>query len=343
MTRHSIPDLLCLCPLTPLMPVFLARFPSLFLCCCCSSWVGHEFVAKEMPAKDGKCAALKNGTCGAAFFAVSENDEQAVHITPEFQAVFLDNKVKAQKTAQELLEECRAKANAKLAAALTNKDDGPAGQHAAAQAMDDLVKCVEGGVAGTLERLNEEIAFQASVRTGIAATLENYTCLDDGLNTTEDVHAEVWTYQGRKYPVHIKHERPASRIHVVENFIDAEECDAMEQAAAKSLHRATVADGKGGSRLSENRKALQAGIKVDWTKEADGDPIARLSRRVYDYTNHVLGLNIKENGQEDLMSIQVCFDVCGALFAWGAPPSDSHFWGRSMRTVRGPWPRRQGT
>lgn len=305
--------------------------------------MGHEFVAKEMPAKDGKCAALKNGTCGAAFFAVSENDEQAVHITPEFQAVFLDNKVKAQKTAQELLEECRAKANAKLAAALTNKDDGPAGQHAAAQAMDDLVKCVEGGVAGTLERLNEEIAFQASVRTGIAATLENYTCLDDGLNTTEDVHAEVWTYQGRKYPVHIKHERPASRIHVVENFIDAEECDAMEQAAAKSLHRATVADGKGGSRLSENRKALQAGIKVDWTKEADGDPIARLSRRVYDYTNHVLGLNIKENGQEDLMSIQVCFDVCGALFAWGAPPSDSHFWGRSMRTVRGPWPRRQGT
>lgn len=36
---------------------------------------------------------------------------------------------------------------------------------AALRAMDDLVKCVEGGVAGTLERLNEDIAFQASRRT----------------------------------------------------------------------------------------------------------------------------------------------------------------------------------
>jgi hypothetical protein len=49
---------------------------------------------------------------------------------------------------------------------------------------------------------------------------------------------------------------------------------------------------------------MQAGITVDWSKEDKGDHIAILSRRVYDYTNHVLGLNIKEDGQEDLMSIQ---------------------------------------
>mmetsp|Transcript_100016 Transcript_100016/g.149867 ORF Transcript_100016/g.149867 Transcript_100016/m.149867 type:complete len:207 (+) Transcript_100016:1-621(+) len=78
----------------------------------------------------------------------------------------------------------------------------------------------------------------------------------------------------------------------------------MEAAAKPKLHRATVADGKGGSHFSEHRKAMQAGIKVPWDKETAGNPIARLSRRVYDYTNFVLGLGIEEYGQEDLMSIQ---------------------------------------
>jgi hypothetical protein len=145
--------------------------------------------------------------------------------------------------------------------------------------------------------------------------MENYTCLDSALNTTEDVQKSTWTHKGTKRVVHVKHERPASRIHVVENFIDDEECLAMEKAAEKHLHRATVADGKGGSRLSEHRKALQAGIVVPWDKEASGDPIARLSRRVYDYTNHVLGLKIDEHGQEDLMSIQVCEVVSNVCFS----------------------------
>jgi hypothetical protein len=49
-------------------------------------------------------------------------------------------------------------------------------------------------------------------------------------------------------------DRPASRVHVIENFISPEECEAMEEAAKPKLHRATVADGKGGSHLSEHRK-----------------------------------------------------------------------------------------
>jgi hypothetical protein len=135
--------------------------------------------------------------------------------------------------------------------------------------------------------------------------LENFTCSDDTLDSTEDVETRIWQHLDElPRTIHVKHERPASKIHVIENFILPEECEAMEQAAAASLHRATVADGKGGSRLSENRKAMQAGIKVPWNQESSGNPIARLSRRVYDYTNHVLGLDIDEKGQEDLMSIQ---------------------------------------
>lgn len=49
---------------------------------------------------------------------------------------------------------------------------------------------------------------------------------------------------------------------------------------------------------------MQAYIEPDWTKETEADPILRLDRRIFDYTNHVLGLNISAHGQEPLMSIQ---------------------------------------
>lgn len=262
-----------------------------------NSFVGHQFTAKEKPLNSGDCKN-EDKVCRQVYFAVSENDDQLIRITKDFTIEFVDNKIKAKNEASQLLNACQARANERLDKAGGKKAEAVA-------AIDELVKCVEQGVAGTLERVNDEIAFQASVRRGIAAQLENYTCIDETLNSTDDVATKSWFHEGRFRAVHIKHERPASRIHVVENFIDDEECIAMEEAAKASLHRATVADGKGGSRLSENRKAMQAGIVVNWSKEKDGDLIARLSRRVYEYTNYVLGLDIKEHGQEDLMSIQV--------------------------------------
>ena len=74
--------------------------------------------------------------------------------------------------------------------------------------------------------------------------------------------------------------------------------------AQPKLHRGTVADGAGGHRLSEHRKAFQAGLTVPWDKEVAGDPVARVVRRLYDYTNHATGFNLSVVGQEDLMSIQ---------------------------------------
>jgi len=66
----------------------------------------------------------------------------------------------------------------------------------------------------------------------------------------------------------------------------------------------TVADGKGGSQMSQSRKAWQAGIEPDWSKEADGDEITAVVRRLFDYANHVTGYNMSVDGQENLMSIQ---------------------------------------
>lgn len=264
------------------------------------SFVGHTFEARELPSKKtGECQSSDDGpgVCRRALFTVSENDEQVANITTTFEVVFVDNKLKARAEAGDLVNACQEAAKQKLT-------DAGSDPEKAKKAIDDLMACVHNGVAVALERVNEEIAFQAEVRKQIAATLENYTCVDDTLNSTNDLREEIWEDDDDEYIVHVKHDRKASRIHVIENFIRQDECDNMQELAKPTLHRAAVADGKGGSQVSNNRKAMQAGVPVPWDEEKDDHPVARLSRRVYDYTNHVLGLDIKEFGQEDLMSIQ---------------------------------------
>ena len=288
------------------------------------SYVGHEFEIREVPdGPNGECRHRKKQqqntnesaeagdteddfTCRHTYVTVSVNDEQVARISREFTAEFVDNKIKADMQASDIIKECERIAQDKISVDTTNSTQ---------IIMNEMLECVETGVASALEIVNEEIAFQASVRKDIAATLENYTCVDDTLNSTADITTSVWnsplsTNGGKDsrstspkgYTVHVKHDRVASKIHVIEQFISPEECTAMETLAAKTLHDATVADGKGGSQLSNHRKAKQAGIKVPWDKP--NDPIAILSRRVYDYVNSVLDLDIQENGQEDLMSIQ---------------------------------------
>ena len=216
-----------------------------------------------------------------------------------FEIEFLDDQIRAHNEATGIVGSCHDKAKASLEKAGT---DAAAIQ----KSMDLLLECVEGEVAGTLSKANEEVAFQAKIRTGMAEKMENYTCVDTDLETSESLRTDTWrsTKDGKRRTVEVLLDRPASKIMLVKNFISRGECNAMEQAASTKLARASVADGKGGSHFSEHRKAMQAGITVDWAKEASGDEIAVLSRRVYDYTNHVLGLGIEEHGQEDLMSIQ---------------------------------------
>ena len=201
-----------------------------------------------------------------------------------------DSKTIAAKSATVLLDDCKSTAKAQLAS----------DPQSASSILESLSACVQKGIADEIEKANEEIAFQAEVRKDMAALVENYTCADETMNTTEAKRTEYWN--GRKVEIMI--DRPASRIHTIQNFLTEDECQAVEAAAKPILHDATVADGSGGSKLSDSRKAKQAGIKVHWDKEKDGDHIAKLSRRVYDYVNHVLPFNIQENGQEDLMSIQ---------------------------------------
>jgi hypothetical protein len=136
--------------------------------------------------------------------------------------------------------------------------------------------------------------------------MENFTCAMVDKESSPDVSTYEWESDKDEVSrtVHVKFERPAARIHLIENFANEEECLAYEWEAEAKLHRASTADGKGGSQFSLARKALQASIRPKWDLEEKGDGIVSLSRRVYDYTNHVLGLDISEQGQEPIMSIQ---------------------------------------
>ncbi|KAL7489216.1 hypothetical protein ACHAW6_014786 [Cyclotella cf. meneghiniana] len=255
-----------------------------------NSYVGHTFQVRELPGKKTGVCEGESQQCRIEQFTVNSNSDQVIIIKEGIKIEHTDSKSIAAASASNLLESCKDTAARKLA---SNSDNAEA-------ILDNLADCVKSGIAKEIEKANEEITFQAGVRKNMAGLLENYTCADEGLNTTEP--RETLRWENRRVDVMI--DRPASKIHVVRDFITEEECRAVEEAAAPILHDATVADGSGGSVLSESRKAKQAGIKVHWDREADGDLIARLSRRVYNYVNHVLPFDIQHNGQEDLMSIQ---------------------------------------
>lgn len=169
--------------------------------------------------------------------------------------------------------------------------------------LSQYISCVEANLTSELMDTSTQIQFLSDTLNTAKDYFENYTCVSN-LPTSSPIRNETWTNKENSYDIGILLDRPRSKIHLLSNFISEEECQAVEEAANPILQVAVVDDGKGGSEVSKQRKAMQAGIRVNWDKEADGDLVARLSRRVYDYANHVLGLNLRENGQEDLMSIQ---------------------------------------
>lgn len=260
-----------------------------------NSYIGHTFEVRELPSKRTNECGGKDKECRSAYLTVNENDDQIYWVRKGMEIEFTDNIKLARKSALDLMGTCEERAIEKAKLPGVN----------ASQIIFDLKDCVEHSVTTKLTEANEEIAFQAKVRTDMSDLLENYTCADLELPTTKAEDTMQWHYHDRiTRDVHVMHTREASKIHLIENFVSEEECLAMEQAAEKRLHKATTASGDGGSHYSDARKAMQAGIPVPWDKEAEGNPIAVLSRRVFDYTNYATGFGLEEFGQEDLMSIQ---------------------------------------
>lgn len=172
--------------------------------------------------------------------------------------------------------------------------------------LNSVLSCVETDMAKSIFQLKEELAFQANVRSDMAKQMEDYTCADTSLETSTPLKVSVW--EGAKDKAarteHILLDRPASKIHLIKDFISDDECLAIETAAKPRMEQAMTADGKGGSHYSEHRKAMVGAVPIPWRLEEKGNLIANVARRIYDYTDHVLHLGIREFGQESLISIQ---------------------------------------
>ena len=219
-----------------------------------------------------------------------------IDLSPEFSIRHEDHKSIAKDVATNLIDDCtRASQNA-----IANTEQDPK------SILDSLTECMSSAVEEEFIHLAEEISFQATLRKKMAESYENYTCADFNLTMSPSLENTTWYHapSAKRHDVKILLDQPASRVHVIDNFVSQDQCDAMADAAKDRLQQAVVGDGSGGHELSKSRKALQAGIRVPWDKEKDGNPIATLSRKVYDYVNHATGLDIDEHGQEDLMSIQ---------------------------------------
>lgn len=272
-----------------------------------SSWPGHKFIVKELPSVDGACHNPGDRSCRQARFTTRAGTE-SIRITPDFDVIFSNHLTSnvTTESADELVASCQQRVKSSRSVDASIDDSSSVNATVTLQDLHRLKECVRRELSAVLEHLQDEISFHSRRRTNMAIDLENYTCLDADLkSSSEDVYNETWINNNVKRLVHVKLDRSASRIHVVDDFISAEECRSVESALDGPLERAIIADGKGGATYLSARKSLQAIINVDWTSEGGGDITANLFRRVYNYTNHVLGSDIRENGQEFPAVIQV--------------------------------------
>lgn len=169
------------------------------------------------------------------------------------------------------------------------------------QFIDDLATCVQKSVSGELLKAAEEIHFQTNIREHLGKSWESYICDDNTLDTTEETEKK---YFKEKYPVKVLLDHPASRIHLIENFITDEECRVFEEEAKELLPVATESDFDGKTlQNSDNSKVMQAAITVPWRDRKNA--VTQLSTRIFDYANHELNeIHIKEHGQEPPTAIQ---------------------------------------
>jgi len=283
----------------------------------------HRFeVWQELNPETGLCGSGDDEKCSqTGDFQVTEPTKQVflikegvqIETVKTFQVSMSDKKkgliddidLNAVEDPIDTLTACKERATQRFTELYEIDDD----EHLMNEIQDELHDCMTVGLAPRIKASDDEVEFERSLRLQASNIAENFTCVNIDLESSPDVITEEWISEKDSVTriVHKKMERPASRIHVVENLASPEECKAMEVEAEKDLHVATTADGKGGSKVSPGRKAMQASIRPKFTK--DGEPldnnlISFLSGRVYEYTNHVLDTNITHHGQEPLMSIQ---------------------------------------
>lgn len=145
----------------------------------------------------------------------------------------------------------------------------------------------------------------ANLQTYMDYKMEDYLCDDPRFKTSAPLHIDLWQSLSdlRTRTVFILHETPSSHIHLLSNFVTAEECRAIEQMTQGNLEGTKTSDGKGGVKPNQVRKAQIARVDIPW--ENLDDPITRMGRKVFEYVDHIHpNLKITHEGQEPFMAIQ---------------------------------------
>eukprot|EP00555_Chaetoceros_dichaeta_P006950 CAMPEP_0198255216 /NCGR_PEP_ID=MMETSP1447-20131203/5385_1 /TAXON_ID=420782 /ORGANISM="Chaetoceros dichaeta, Strain CCMP1751" /LENGTH=481 /DNA_ID=CAMNT_0043941535 /DNA_START=145 /DNA_END=1590 /DNA_ORIENTATION=+ len=287
-----------------------------------NSYATHRFEVKELPStktqkcKNGPEGPLQPDLCGVAFFTVNDNFDQVFYIREGLHIQHDDNHSLALSRANTLLEECEA-------GTINAADDDVD----AKGMVGDMARCITENLKFELNKSVEESDFQGKVRGDMAELLATYACGDAGMEATEADKTVIWncprhssaTNGGgggrRNLSVDVMHDRPGSKVHVIKNFVSEAECRAMEEGlpnvgggmrSSSTFSSSSSADSEEDSPSNEEdgERILKHDIGIPWEKEDENNPLTNVSRRILDYTNHVLHLDINEHGQEGLTSIQ---------------------------------------
>ena len=284
------------------------------------TYVGERFDVYELPATggDGLCREAPRGRdttivdmdedpydyehCWQTSFVISEGQEVEVVVDEDFEASVTDEILLAQDYAAEALEDC-------------DYDDDP----------QQLLECLEEQMTASLEYWNSEWDYHHAALKRMGALLEPYVC--SAADVPQETSPSLKEYEWESVPasdngkdtkkihkVQVLHQRPSSQIHVLENFISPEECQAVQAMAEPRLQRATVLVHDNNderpvkSKRFKERQAWQASIDMnDFVEDQNNhiqQPLLVLRERMYNYASHALNMTLSHEGQERLESIQ---------------------------------------
>ena len=186
--------------------------------------------------------------------------------------------------------------------------------------INTTLECIRSFLEYKFQQVHEQKVSLAEARHRIAYTMENYTCANESLETTPSLHTTGWNYGLQNFHVQVHHQRSTSQVHVIDNFLSAQECSLLTTAAELRYSTATAR----GS-VHYTRQAQHAAIETPW--ELPMHPVTKLSHRIYAYANQVLHLNLSHHGQEMLTAIRYHVNDkymphCDAKGAYGGTQHD---------------------
>ena len=272
-----------------------------------NSYVNHEFEIQEQPhKKTGKCSG-ENGECLKAQFQVNTNHGQcksltntpviwkdnatnslfftfihrlsasAVTILAGLKLELEDDRTRAKQQANAVVQECKSQF-------ADRQGEDPY------QVLEEMAACIQNSVNASLEEKNDEIDFQAQVRSKLGERLTVYACSDVNATTSESIENKTWTFQHKKYPVKVLLDRPASKIYLMETFVSAEECQAAEKAIQTT-------------RVDANGLVAKKG-GVAFPKEGEnGNELSAIASRIYAFVEAELDADLEMENREELFML----------------------------------------